>query len=201
LKNRYDTFGTNINNASIVLKFEYPPKDIAPYYQTSDSVFEKYLADEQKLRQHSIILGGDAQFDAWARITEEFPELKKTGNRGQMIDPDTIEHKPLRCQILKVPHHMSKHGISLEVLETLHPRYVIASCSNKSKHGFPHDLTVMAVDDVRRKEKNVMWFTGHHVVDKRAGTVVALFSENKARPVMYGLGEAASENAPLPIFD
>ncbi len=201
LKNRYDTFGTNINNASIVLKFEYPPKDIAPYYQTSENVFEKYLVDKKKLKQHSIILGGDAQFDAWARITEEFPELKKTGNRGQMIDPDTIKHKPLRCQVLKAPHHMSKHGISLEVLETLRPRYVIASCSNKSAHGFPHELTVMAVDDIRKKEKNVMWFTGHHIADKRAGTVVTLLSENRVKPLMYGLGEASSELAPLPIFD
>ena len=201
LKNRYDTFGTNINNASIVLKLEYPPKDIAPYYQRSDQAFEKYLTDEEKLKQYSIILGGDAQFDAWARITQEFPELKKTGNRGQMIDPDVIEHKPLLCQVLKVPHHMSKHGISLEVLETLNPRYVIASCSNKSKHGFPHDLTVMAVNDVRRKEKNVMWFTGHHVANKRAGTVVSLFRKNAVKPLVYGLGETASKPAPLPVFN
>ncbi|MCP4671678.1 MAG: MBL fold metallo-hydrolase [Desulfobacula sp.] len=201
LKNRYDTFGTNINNASIVLKFEYPPKDIAPYYQTSDNNFDKFQAHEHKLKQHSIILGGDAQFDAWARITEDFPELKKTGNRGQMIDPDTIEHKPLRCQVLKIPHHMSKHGISLEVLEALHPRYTITSCANKSRHGFPHELTVMAVNDVRRKEKNVMWFTGHHMADKRAGSIVTLFNPKRVRPLIYGLGEPASKTAPLPILE
>ena len=61
---------------------------------TLEKATDEALAEEERLKQHSIILGGDAQFDAWAKITEEFPELQHTGNRGQMIDPDVIEHKP-----------------------------------------------------------------------------------------------------------
>ncbi len=199
LKNRYDTFGTNINNASIVLKMEYPPKDIAPYFLTPEKASDKDLADEERLKQHSVILAADAQFDAWARITEEFPELKRTSNRGQMINPDELEHKPLRCKVLKVPHHMSKHGISLEVLETLNPRYTIASCSNQSQYGFPHELTVMAVEDIRRKQKDKgMRFTGHRDADKRSGTVVALFRETKVNPLVYGLEETVAKPAPIP---
>ncbi|MCP4625135.1 MAG: MBL fold metallo-hydrolase [bacterium] len=199
LKNRYDTFGTNINNASIVLKLDYPPKDIAPYYLTPEKAADEALAEEERLKQHSIILGGDAQFDAWAKITEEFPELQHTGNRGQMIDPNVIEHKPLRCQVLKVPHHMSKHGIALEVIETLHPRYSIASCSNHSKHGFPHELTVMAVEDIHKKKKDDgMRFTGHPDSVKRSGTIVAIFRENARRPLIYGLEEPVSKPAPFP---
>ncbi len=199
LKNRYDTFGTNINNASIVLKLEYPPKDIAPYYLTTEKAGDEALAEEERLKQYSIILGGDAQFDAWSRITEEFPELQKTANRGQMIDADVIEHRPLRCQVLKVPHHMSKHGISLEVIETLNPRYSIASCSNQSKHGFPHELTVLAVEDIRKKKKDDgMRFTGHRNPEKRSGTIMALFRENARRPLVYSLGESFSKPAPFP---
>jgi hypothetical protein len=199
LKNRYDTFGTNINNASIVLKLEYPPKDIAPYYLTPEKTTDQDLAEEERLKQHSVILGGDAQFDAWARITEEFPELQPTGNRGQLIDTDVIEHRPLRCQVLKVPHHMSKHGISLEVLEALNPRYTIASCSNQSKHGFPHELTVMAAKDIRKKKKDDgMRFTGHRDSEKRSGTIVTLFRETARRPLVYGLGEPVSKPAPFP---
>ena len=199
LKNRYDTFGTNINNASIVLKLEYPPKDIAPYYLPPEKVTDEALSEEERLHQYSIILGGDAQFDAWARITDEFPELQHTGNRGQLINPDIIEHRPLRCQVLKVPHHMSKHGISLEVLETLNPRYTIASCSNQSKHGFPHDLTVMAAKDIRKKKKDDgMRFTGHRDAEKRSGTVMALFREKARRPLVYSLGDPVSKPAPFP---
>lgn len=199
LKSRYDTFGTNINNASIVIKFEYPPKDIAPYYLDSQEAFEKGMSEQESLQQHTLILGGDAQFDAWAKITDEFPELQKTSNRGQMIDSGVIKYSPLQCQVLKVPHHMSKHSLSLEILETLRPRYAIASCSNSSKHGFPHDLTVLAVEDIHRgrKEKG-MYFTGHPNKDNRSGTVVALFGEQRKSPLIYGLGESASNDAPLP---
>ena len=115
------------------------------------------------------------------------------------VRPDIIEHRPLRCQVLKVPHHMSKHGISLEVLETLNPRYTIASCSNQSKHGFPHELTVMAAKDIRKKKKDHgMRFTGHRDTEKRSGTVMALFREKARRPLVYSLGEPVSKPAPFP---
>jgi beta-lactamase superfamily II metal-dependent hydrolase len=206
LKNRYDTFGTNINNASVVIKLEYPPRDIAFDFLSPEKAREKDLAVEERRDQHTVILGGDAQFDAWARITDEFPELQRTQNRRQMIDPEVIKHRPLRCQVLKVPHHMSKHGVSLEVLEILRPRYTIASCSNSSTHGFPHELTVMAVEDVRRRNIDKgMRFTGHRDKELRSGTVVALFREKvrgkKRLPLVYGLGESISDKAPLPKLD
>jgi beta-lactamase superfamily II metal-dependent hydrolase len=198
LKNRYDTFGTNINNASIVIKLEYPPKDIANYYRKSEDYSDEDLAQDELLKQHKIILGGDAQFDAWARITQEFPELIKTQNRGQLIDANIVQHAPLRCQVLKVPHHMSKHGISLEVLETLRSRYTIAPCSNKSKHDFPHELTVMAIEDIHKKKKDTgIRFTGHPNKKLRSGSVVALFPENKTRPLLYELGDTVANNNPL----
>ena len=50
LKNRHDTFGTNINNASIVLKLEYPPKDIAPYYLSPEKVTDEALSEEERLK-------------------------------------------------------------------------------------------------------------------------------------------------------
>ncbi len=201
LKNRYDTFGTNINNASIVIKLEYPPVDIAPYYLSRAKKSDNDLSKEVNIKQHKIILGGDAQFDAWARITDEFPRLQSTSNRGQMIDTSAIKHEPLKCHVLKVPHHMSKHGISLEVLETLKPRYTIASCSNNSNHGFPHELTVMAAKDIRKKCKdNGIRYTGHPVKKSRSGTVVAMFPESRKTPVVCGLGETVSKNAPLPII-
>lgn len=201
LRNRYDTFGTNINNASIVLKFEYPHKDIAHYYLTEKEALVKGLADEERVKQNTFILAGDAQFDAWARITDEFPELQHTQNRAQLIDASAMKHTPLRCQVLKAPHHMSKHGISLEVLEILRPRYTIASCSSKSRHGFPHKLTVMAVKDIGRDKKDKgIRFTGHPDENQRSGTVVALFRGDNRRPLVYGLGDTVNQKAPLPTF-
>jgi len=202
LKNRYDTFGTNINNASIVIKLAYPTVDIAePFANATQAQIQQFrLSARHPLKQNTIILGGDAQFDAWARITEEFPELVQTSNREQLINPDLIKHQPLRCQVLKVPHHMSKHGISLEVLETLKPIYSLASCANKSRHGFPHEITVMAAKDIKSKktkDKGIR-YTGHHDTKMRSGTLVTLVDGDGKRPLVYGLGDTAKKNAPLP---
>lgn len=198
LKNRYDTFGTNINNGSIVIKLEYPPNDIAVPYLSFEDAMEEGLAEEERMRQNTVILGGDAQFDAWARITTEFPELQRTENRAQMIDPDVIRHRPLRCQVLKIPHHMSKHGISLEVLETLRPRFALASCSSNSRHGFPHELTVMAAQDIHRREQDSgIRFTGHRNPNRRSGTIGIMCHGNQRQPIVECLQESTAANAPL----
>jgi len=198
LKNRYDTFGTNINNASIVLKLEYPPQDIAPAYLPEASISDEELARNEGLRRNTFVLAGDAQFDAWARITQEFPELVDTDNRLALIDSKKREFRPLRCQVLKAPHHMSKHGLTLEVMEALQPRFTIASCASRSKHGFPHELTVLAVKDLQKKKKDAgLRFTGHRTRGLGGGTIAALCRGNGAMPVVVPLGEGVGERAPI----
>jgi len=124
LRNRYDSYGVNINNASIVLKLEYSGK--------------------------SVILAGDAQWDSWGKMTEEFPQYVKTENPDQHVQIET-SHKPLRCNVLKVAHHGSKHGTALEPIEVLNPNYAIITCDDPSGYGFPHDLTIMALEEIQTK--------------------------------------------------
>jgi beta-lactamase superfamily II metal-dependent hydrolase len=121
LRNRYDSYGVNINNASIVLKLEYGGK--------------------------SVILGGDAQWDSWGKMTEEFPEYVKTNNPDQHVQVETT-HKPLKCNVLKVAHHGSKHGTALEPVEVLKPNYAIIPCAIDSSYGFPHDITMMSLEEI-----------------------------------------------------
>lgn len=201
LKNRYDTFGTNINNASIVLKLEYPPKDIAPFFLKPDDFSDDQLKQIQDIGQNTVILGGDAQFDAWARITQEFPELMYTNNRGQLIDTGKVSSKPLRCQVLKIPHHMSKHSVSLETLEHIRPNYTIASCKKKSSYGFPHELTVMAIEEIHKKDmksikKKEILFTGHPT--KSSGTIVTVLPGGNKWPKIFKLSDSPEQLAPLP---
>ena len=94
---------------------------------------------------------------------------------------------------------MSKHGITLEVLETLKPNFSLASCANKSKHGFPHEITVLAAEDIKSKktkDKGIR-YTGHPEKDLRCGTLVAVMSGDGKKPRVQGLGEARTANAPL----
>jgi len=124
LRNRYDSYGVNINNASIVLKLEYNGK--------------------------SIILAGDAQWESWGKMTEEFPHYVKTENPDQHVQIDK-SHKPLKCNVLKVAHHGSKHGTSLEPVEVLDPNYAIITCADDSSYGFPHEITKMSLEEIHTK--------------------------------------------------
>ena len=126
LRNRYDTYGVNINNASIALKLTYAEK--------------------------SIILGADAQWDSWGKITEEFPHYEKTTNPDQHSQLEKT-FNPLNCDFLKVSHHGSKHGTALEMAERLSPKYVAISCGQPSEYGFPHELAVKALTEVKSEIK------------------------------------------------
>lgn len=199
LKNRYDTFGTNINNASIVLKMEYPAKDIAKYYQKPKVYSDEDLSEEEKIEQNTIILGGDAQFDSWARLTQEFPQQTryKGSHRGQFITWKPwkqVTHKPMRSQVIKMPHHMSKNGISYEVLNSIEAKYAIASCNDTHLYSCPHDLTVKAAEEVKNCE---IYYTGNLDPNLRGGTIAVLFQGDGQEPDLYCLGESVDNNAPI----
>jgi competence protein ComEC len=153
LRNRYDTWGVNINNASIILKLEY----LDPKAGSEDS------------KPSVIILGGDAQFESWAKVLEEYPHYQETKNPNQRIKMEK-PFNPLNCQVLKVAHHGSKHGTALEYVETLNPEHAIVSCSNSSRYGFPHEITLLSLMD----EKSKIYFTdyGEGQWQKRGTTIV-----------------------------
>lgn len=153
LRNRYDTYGVNINNASVVLKLEYKAEDVV-----NPSV---------------IILGGDAQFLSWSKILEEYPNYMKTNNPDQKIQVEK-SFNPLNCRVLKVAHHGSKHGTALECVERLDPEYAIVSCSGSSRHRFPHEIARLSLEDVSKMgEKDRIYFTDYSEPEKpKSGTTV-----------------------------
>lgn len=63
LKGRYDSYGIDLNNSSIVLKLEYPA---APVVQRADD--RTYIAE----RSYGIILGADAQTLSWGQALVDF---------------------------------------------------------------------------------------------------------------------------------
>ena len=126
LRNRYDTYGVNLNNSSIVLKIEYNEK--------------------------SILLAGDAQWDSWARVTEDFPHFEKTEDPDQKVKVSDT-YNPLKCHMIKVSHHASKHGTSLEYIERLSPNFAAVSCG--TLHNCPHQLT----KDILKEKKVKTSFT------------------------------------------
>ncbi len=169
LRNRYDCYGVNINNASIVLKLEYKSPNVV-----NPSV---------------IILGGDAQFLSWSKVLEEYPNYVKTDNPDQLI---TVERSfnPLNCHVLKVSHHGSKHGTTLECVETLDPEYAIVSCSGSSSYGFPHEIAMLSLEE--ETEMDRIFFTDYSTRKKpRSGTTV-IVSQGTTRHEIISLNEERS---------
>jgi hypothetical protein len=53
---------------------------------------------------------------------------------------------PLRAQVFKVPHHASKHGVTLELVELIRPTLtLISSAGGGGKYNFPHTVAQESV--------------------------------------------------------
>ncbi|MCK5645190.1 MAG: MBL fold metallo-hydrolase [Anaerolineales bacterium] len=136
LRNRFDTFGVDRNNASLILKVAYG--------------------------KSSAILSGDAHFDSWGKVVEEFPRTTKiTYFKDAQVERSEGPNQ-LKCQLLKVSHHGSKHGTSLEYLEKLKPIEFVITCAKESWYmanrpgwgtEWPHPLTDHTIHVVRDKPR------------------------------------------------
>jgi len=138
LRNRYDTYGVELNNASIVLRITRS-KGVA-------------------------VLAGDAHFDSWGKICEEFPRKKhmiyppdaKTKDPGHQRLVFTSLEDQLNCQFLKVAHHGSKNGTTYEYLDKLRPNRFAITCKedrlykNSWQGKFPHPITRRIISEVTK---------------------------------------------------
>jgi competence protein ComEC len=126
LRNRFDTYGVDRNNASIVLKIKYG--------------------------NSYAIIAGDAEFASWGKATEEFPRMHGINYHSDALGlserRETADQ--LKCNVLRVSHHGSKHGTSLEYLERLNPAHIVIPAGSSAWYQanipdwdgyFPHPLT------------------------------------------------------------
>jgi beta-lactamase superfamily II metal-dependent hydrolase len=139
MRNRYDTYGVDVNDASIVLRITH-----------GNGV---------------AILTGDAHFDSWGKVCEEFPRKSHitypegTRSNPEMRDPNRDDiaflskENQLNCHLLKVSHHGSKRGTSYEYIEKLSPTRFAISCDRNSEYSgnwvnmFPHPITRLVIGE------------------------------------------------------
>lgn len=145
LRGRFDTYGVAINDSSVSLRVEFPATRIAR--QVDDDGVSANRTYLRLVAPWSLLLGADAQTTAWAQAAVDFPQLHShhdpTLYRSlrAATGPD-----PLSANILKVPHHASKRGINLELMERIRPRLtLISSVAGGGRYNFPHPLTVEAI--------------------------------------------------------
>jgi hypothetical protein len=138
LRNRFDSYGVGINNASIALKLDFP--SARTYERGQDRTYLRLPTLQ------TLILGADAQTLSWSQVLIDFPQLGPVKTAVTTALRRSRGAEPLRAQVFKVPHHGSKHGVNLELVETVRPAIsIVSSVRHGGRYEFPHDLTQTAL--------------------------------------------------------
>lgn len=154
LRNRYASFGVDMNNASIVLRLEHHESS-ALTIQSRE--YEGNISREmiREAGTSVAILAGDAEFDSWARISQEYPKLEKQSKHKPLV---TKMINYLSCIILKVAHHGSMHSSPLDVYEKMSPALAVISTKQEqsslggvTRNMFPHQSAVVALEECQSR--------------------------------------------------
>jgi beta-lactamase superfamily II metal-dependent hydrolase len=142
LRNRFDTYGTEINDASITLRIEFPAARVV-----LRGGGRELLEDPNTT---ALILGADAQTASWAFVETDFPELHTTNNEAAKAIRAATGADSLKAKVLKVSHHGSKHGVNLELVERINPTLMlVSSTADGARHHFPHLLAQEALREAK----------------------------------------------------
>ncbi len=145
LRNRFDTYGTEINDASISIRIDHP----ATRRQARD---ERGRLVSDGGAASSLILGGDAQTLSWSYVMVDFPYLPASKTEAaRAIAGATRSKDLLNTDVVKVSHHGSKRGVSLELMERFSASFVLVSSREpgEGSHNFPHALTQEIIREVK----------------------------------------------------
>jgi hypothetical protein len=75
----------------------------------------------------------------------DFPQVHAQKQVREAIK-DMIGPDPLQAHIFKVPHHASKHGVNVELVERVRPKVsLVSSVGGAGRYNFPHHLAVEAI--------------------------------------------------------
>ena len=150
LRSRFDTYGVEINDASLTLMLEYPASRI--YTETDVSDENRLNRRAVRARSRRLLLGGDAQFTSWAQAAVDFPDMRNTQNPVLARELRAARGRDhLASDVFKMSHHASKHGINLELMERVNAKHVlISSTGGGGRYGFPHALAMDAAREARQ---------------------------------------------------
>ena len=133
LRNLFDSYGVQINDASISVRIEFPATRVE---QRDD---RRNLVD--KPRKTSLILGADAQTLSWSHVLTDFPYLAGSTSAVAEALKMATGSVPLKGHVFKISHHASKHGVNLELVARIDPLLtLISSVADAGSYKFPHTV-------------------------------------------------------------
>ena len=198
LRNRFDTYGTEINDSSITLRVEFPAARVV-----SRGTGRELLEDPNTT---TLIMGADAQTTSWAFVETEFPELHTTDNAAARAIKAANGADPLKAKVLKVSHHGSKHGINLELVERINPALtLVSSTADGPKHHFPHLLGQEALREAKDSvagsgavrsradwELGILYTSDTEANGTRLGSIAVVMGRGRA--TVWRFGDDTDEN-------
>jgi beta-lactamase superfamily II metal-dependent hydrolase len=167
LRRRFDTYGVDLNDSSIALKLEFPASRVEQRDRE-----RKYVGLRGRTR--TFLLGADSLFASWAQVLVDFPELHPRNAPAAATIEEALGPDALAAEIFKVPHHASKHGLNLGLVEAVHPDLsLVSSVGGGGKFNFPHAVTLDALREgiepttQSGKEHSDDWKLGIHYTSAR----------------------------------
>ena len=201
LRNRFDTYGTEINDASITVRVEFPAARVV-----LRGAGRELLEDPNTT---ALILGADAQTTSWAFVATDFPQLHTAHNEAAKAIRAANGGDALKAKVLKVSHHGSKHGINLELVERINPALtLVSSTANGPKHHFPHLLAQEALREAKDAvagsgtartsddwELGILYTSDTEVSGPPLGSIAVVMGRGRA--TVWRFGDDASQNLDL----
>lgn len=207
LRNRFDTYGVEINDSSITMMVEYPASHV--FAERVDGHLTRHAPSGQSRR---LLLGGDAQFTSWAQTTVDFPDLQQSQNLTLARElRSALGRDYLSADVLKVSHHASKHGVNLELMERVGaPIALVSSVAGGGNYGFPHMLAMEAAREARQATttkgaaRRTDQQLGIHVTGskldtgKPAGSIAVVVSRSPRTPLrLFRFGDTSTSPVDL----
>jgi beta-lactamase superfamily II metal-dependent hydrolase len=154
LRNRYATYGVDMNNASVVLRLEHHSEDVL-LARSAEYTGSVSIEAERQAGRSVVILAGDAEFDSWAQIVQEYPQVERTSAHDPLVKK-MVNY--LSCAVVKIAHHGSMHSAPLDVYEKMDPTVAIVSTKQKksskkvagrvlTRNLFPHQTSTIALEE------------------------------------------------------
>jgi len=203
LRNRFDSYGVDINNASIALKLDYPVSRVVE--RKADRTYVKLPTAQ------TLILGADAQTLSWSQVLVDFPQLGPERTAVTSALRRSGGTTPLNADVFKVPHHGSKHGLNLELVEAIRPAVsIVSSVREAGRYHFPHAVMQAAlreaIDPVSSKpdtqhrtdDELMILYTGSRLLDDAGDDIgplgsVAVLVGTGGRREVFRFGDAPDE--------
>lgn len=202
LKNRYDSYGIDPNNSSIALRVDFPARRY--YKRESDGSIEKLP------KGASLILGADAQTLSWSHVMIDFPSLGASGSAVAKALRKARGVEPLRANVFKIPHHCSKHGLNLELVEEIKPDVsLISSVLEKGSYNFPHLVSLEAlregIEPTAQKgtshkddcDLGVHFTSGRDDAETDLGTIAVVLGPTGRSRVVWRFGDTSTQDIDL----